>query len=106
MPKIDPHYRSLHRALMLAYEQAATGKGKQRHADDIPFENQKMLRNARKYGYKALLFQAVKKAEESVRLHEIYGVEATIRELLGAINYLAAAVILLEERGTKNKGDE
>ena len=44
--------------------------------------------------------QALKKAEESVRLNK----EAALREILGAINYLAAAYIVLNEVGNPEAG--
>ena len=40
------------------------------------------------------IFQAIKKCLE---IKNITGTEAQVRELLGAINYIAAAIILLEE---------
>ena len=88
-------YQSLRRVLDLALDQAANGKGKERHADPgEPFERQKICEIARRVGLAFPIGQAIKKAEESVRL----GVDAGIRENLGAINYLAAAVIVMEER--------
>jgi hypothetical protein len=47
---------------------------------------------ARRFGVGSLLGQAFKKSEESQRLPQ----GAAIRELLGAINYLAGAVIAME----------
>lgn len=41
-----------------------------------------------------LLYQAAKKAQESLRLDR----EHAVFELLGAINYLAGAIIFLEDR--------
>ena len=87
-------YASLRRVLDLAWQQAANGKGRERHAKDgEPFEQQKICEIARRVGLGFPIGQAVKKAEESVGL----GIGAGIRENLGAINYLAAAVIVMEE---------
>lgn len=89
-----PGYEKLRAVLEGAYTQAARGKGKERHAkQDEPFHDQVIAEGGRRFGVGALLFQAYKKAEESQRL----GTDAAIKELHGAIVYLAAAVILREE---------
>jgi hypothetical protein len=90
-------YTTLEMVLRGAYRQASEGKGKERHGDDEPFENQKICVINRWIGDSPVagaLFQAVKKTVESSRLSD----SAAIDELRGAINYLAAAIILLEER--------
>ena len=87
-------YESLAKVLGRAYEQAAVGKGKVRHAKDQPFHKQVMQVGAAQFGVGALLFQAFKKAEESQRLDT----DAAVNELLGAINYLAGAVIAIESQ--------
>lgn len=90
-PPIDmtaPGYETLANVLQRAYNQAAV-----RHApDDEPFHEQVMQIGAAKFGVGALLFQAFKKSEESQRLEH----DRAVNELLGAINYLAGAVIALE----------
>jgi hypothetical protein len=96
--KVDPNwkYESLLRVLRGASDQASIGKGKERHADDEPFENQKICvinRWIADSPVAGALFQAIKKSVESSRLSG----ERAINELRGAINYLAAAIILLEE---------
>ena len=90
--KEDP-YISLRYVLELAVDQAANGKGKERHANGEPFDQQKICKISRAVGIGFALGQALKKAEESVRLDK----EAALREILGAINYLAAAYIVLNE---------
>lgn len=86
-------YERLFDVLSRAFAQAATGKGAARHvADGEPFHEQVMQIGAAKFGVGSLLFQAFKKSEESQRLPH----DAAIKELLGAINYLAGAVIALE----------
>jgi hypothetical protein len=88
-----PGYESLANVLQLAYNQAAVGKGVERHAAaGEPFDKQVMQIGAAKFGTGALLFQAFKKSEESQRLPH----DRAINELLGAIVYLAGAVIALE----------
>lgn len=89
-----PGYEPLAAVLTRAYEQAAYGKGKERHANDDPFVNQVMLQGARRFGVGSLLFQSFKKSEESQRLPD----DRAVAELLGAIVYLAGAVIVIEER--------
>lgn len=88
-----PGYESLARVLARAFAQAAIGKGAERHAQaGEPFDMQVMQDMARRFGVGSLLGQAFKKSEESQRL----GHAAAVRELLGAINYLAGAVIAME----------
>lgn len=86
-------YASLARVLDLALEQAAKGKGRERHANDRPFEYQPMLEIGRMVGPGFCLGQAMKKTQEASRMDH----DAAKRELLGAINYLAGAYLLLEE---------
>lgn len=90
-----PGYEGLASVLQRALTQASMGKGSQRHArGGEAFERQVICEGARRFGTGSLLFQAYKKAEESQRLDD----ERAVAELLGAINYLAAAVIVLEEQ--------
>jgi hypothetical protein len=96
-----PGYQSLARVLARAFQQAAHGKGAERHAQDgEPFDAQVMQDMARRFGVGSLLGQAFKKSEESQRLPHGAGV----RELLGAINYLAGAVIAMERAETQANG--
>jgi len=89
-------YKSLKDVLHLAYLQASEGKGKERHASGEPFEDQPICTIARKVGIGFCLGQALKKIEESRRLSQYPGRE--IGELLGAINYIAGAIIVINER--------
>jgi hypothetical protein len=98
-------YQKLEKVLTDAMEQASRGKGKERHADDEPFENQKICVINRWIAGSPVagaLFQAVKKTVESSRLSG----ERAINELRGAINYLAAAIILLEEKTPPESEEE
>ena len=87
-------YDALSEVLDAAYYQAAQGKGKERHAkEDEPFDKQIICEVTRRLGAGYPLGQAVKKIYESQRL----GGERGIAELLGAINYISAAVIVMKE---------
>ena len=93
--ELDPKYDSLYKVLLSAYNQASNGKGKERHQlnNDEPFENQKICEIARRLSVDYNLGQAVKKIYESKRLAD----QRDIAELYGAINYIAAAIIVKQE---------
>ena len=91
--EIPEGYEALAYVLDKALNQAAHGKGKERHATGEPFDQQPICAITRRVGFGYPLGQAEKKIEESQRLDT----DAAVFELLGAINYLAAAVICLEE---------
>lgn len=94
MSMINPGYEMLAAVLQRAYDQASTGKGKERHAGvGVPFERQPMTTiNIEQGSIDGFLYQARKKALESKRLPA----GRAQAELLGAINYLAGAVIALD----------
>ncbi len=95
-PFDEPGYEMLAAVLVEAYNQAAKGKGKERHAQaGEPFDQQVMADGAKRFGTGALLFQAYKKAEESQRMD----LEPAVRELLGGIVYLAGAVLARRRTG-------
>lgn len=88
-------YSELDAVLQHALAQAADGKGAERHARMRPFDDQPMLVISRLLGTNAgLLYQAMKKIQESQNLPK----DRAVAELLGAINYIAGAVIFLEGR--------
>lgn len=92
--KTNPGYESLAGVLQRALDQAQDGKGAERHANSLPFHKQPMQTIAAAHGVGFLTGQAAKKSEES------HGLPAgrDVAELLGAINYLAGAVIFLESK--------
>lgn len=92
----DPAYASLGLVLTRAYAQAATGKGAERHGQGQPFERQPMQDLIRLHGVGFATGQASKKAQEALRLPRA----RAVAELLGAINYLAGAVIAIEAGDT------
>jgi len=90
----DDDYQGLQRVLQLALEQASAGKGNERHANGKPFDKQPMMEISRMIGGPAgCFYQAMKKTQEASRMEP----DAAKREILGAINYLAGAYLLLEE---------
>lgn len=83
-------YKSLMEVLIQAYTRASAGKGKERHAEvGQPFEYQDICTE----GYDFAIGQARKKLKESRRLP----IDEAINELLDAIVYSAAGVIMLRK---------
>lgn len=102
-----PGYEALATVYDSAIEQASEGKGRERHAEaGEPYEKQIICEVARRVGLGYPLGQAVKKVYEAQRL----GGERGVAELLGALNYIAAAVIVMNEkageRSVPKDGDE
>lgn len=93
-------YEQLAAVLQDAYDQAAKGKGAARHATGKPFHEQPMQDLIRLYGPGFALGQAGKKMQESQRMDR----DAAERELLGAIVYIAGAIIAA--RGGVAEGGE
>ena len=88
-------YALLELVLDRALAQASGGKGKERHAvDGEPFERQQICEITRRLGHGFSRGQAVKKIYEAQRLPA----DRAVAELLGAINYIAASIIVLEEQ--------
>ena len=94
-----PGYETLASVLDEALEQAQGGKGKERHATAgescAPKHNLPI--GAWRDSTAFAIGQACKKSIESSRLPS----DRARRELLGAINYLAAAVIQIDRRDRK-----
>jgi hypothetical protein len=86
-------YECLREVLVRAYDQAAKGKGDERHAQGDAFEDQPMQKLIDLYGVGFALGQSGKKAQESMRLTK----DHAIAELLGGIVYLAGAIINMEK---------
>lgn len=93
---IKDNYHTLKEVLAEAYKRAAEGKGKERHANDEPFENQ-LIFIIEKLGVGFQLGQAIKKIVESKRLPK----DQAINELYDAINYIAAHIIKLKTYETR-----
>lgn len=99
-------YGRLADVLERAFDQAAVGKGAERHADSKPFHQQPMQLIADRRGVGFILGQADKKSEEAQGMANRGQVDAAVRELLGAIVYLAGAVIWLERHGQPVAGND
>lgn len=87
----EPGYEQLADVLKAAFDQAARGKGKERHANGLPFHEQRIqgissLLNSDR----GLAYQAIKKITEGMDLPTPEAVE---KELLGAIVYTAAIIV-------------
>ena len=87
-------YDKLADVLSRAFDQASRGKGRERHANDTPFDKQPMQDLIRLHGVGFATGQASKKASEAMGLPST---DRKVAELLGAIVYLAGAVISIEE---------
>ena len=97
---VPGEYISLGLVLQSALEQASKGKGRERHASEgEAYEDQIICEVARRVGLGYPLGQAVKKIYESQRI----GGEKGRAELLGAINYIAAAVIVDREMDERDR---
>lgn len=91
-------YEPLAGVLDDALEQAQSGKGLERHANGEPFDQQPIVTINESLGDNhGALYQAIKKARESTRLPP----DRARAELLGAINYLAAAVLVLDRAAAR-----
>jgi hypothetical protein len=93
----SPNYEALGAIFRDAFDQASAGKGKDRHAQGERFEDQPILDIGRRRGRGFVLGQAEKKIGEADRMLNRDERGAARRELLGALNYIAAAVILIDE---------
>ena len=95
--QVEPGYDALAKILQLALDQAQVGKGKERHANGRPFDKQPIMLIGRMVGTGYNVGQAMKKAQEAMRMEPA----RAQTELLGAINYLASAYLLLEENRSR-----
>lgn len=92
-----PGYETLAKILHRAYTQAATGKGAERHANEQPFSEQPMQSTADKHGVGFLFGQADKKMTEAHNMMRRGETDKAVHELLGAINYIAGAILFAEK---------
>ncbi len=88
-------YDPLASVLVEALDQAQRGKGKKCHANGLPFLQQPISAGGRECGPGGLAFQARKKILEALNCEDD---ERAITDLLGAMNYAAAMVLLRREQ--------
>lgn len=94
----DGQYVALGKVFQECFNQAALGKGAERHTDGSEsFTEQFICEGQRLVGIGFGLGQALKKALEANRFAAGGNRTAAVHELRGAINYLAATIIVLEE---------
>lgn len=87
-----------------AFKQASEGKGRERHANDMPFDQQPMQTLSDMFDSdKGMAFQVVKKLREGLDMPEYDRME---RELLGSIVYTAGIILWHKRRGEAQKREE
>lgn len=92
--KVPKGYEDLAAILQEALDQAAKGKGKERHQQaDRPFDRQPICELPRMVGPAGTAYQVMKKTQEALRLPP----DRAVAELLGAINYAAATIKIIRE---------
>ena len=104
---INDGYEMLRDEFVAAVEQASGGKGKERHANDQPFDQQPILAITRLldgHPCAALAYQIIKKTIEAGRLVKLRGTDAAVSETYGVMNYAGAMAIRLKELGEVNHG--
>lgn len=91
-----PGYERLVAVLKAAHDQAAMGKGADRHANGLPFHKQRMQQiSVLLDSPDGMAYQVAKKVAEGLDLPTH---ERQLAELYGAINYIAGIVIFLEDK--------
>ena len=103
---VAPGYDSLFVILTRALEQAQAGKGKERHATGQPFTEQPIFKIGEMFGMGFQNGQALKKMIEAQGMIKRGDFNAAEREILGAINYLAATAIEINRRATESDARE
>lgn len=97
-------YLPLLRTFLGALEQAAYGKGRERHANDLPFVEQPILTMAHMLDSDAGLAQQVIK--KTVEARSLPTKKARINELRGTLVYAAAMILFEEMYGRADDPDE
>jgi len=96
----EPGYEPLLDTLIAALDQAQHGKGKERHANGLPFLEQPIMQGGRECGPGGPAFQARKKILEALNCKDD---TSAIRDLRGAINYIGAMILLRQEMAEKKE---
>lgn len=95
--RVEQGYETLAEAMQAALDQAQTGKGKERHANERPFPAQTLMNNTRAVGTGYSCGQAMKKAEELHGMVQRGEYASAIEECYGAAIYLLATALYIEE---------
>jgi hypothetical protein len=95
-------YADLWQVLLDVYHQVSEGKGAERHGGGQAFRDQPMQHLIKLYGEGFALGQAAKKMQEAQRMEP----EAARRELLGAMAYIAGAVVYRDGEGANEEDEE
>lgn len=108
VPLNDPYFHRLAAQLQAAYNQASKGKGVERHAGkdgegrvNQAFHDQRIVMNAKVHGMGSPCGQVTKKIAEGCDMVRRGEVQRGLVEFHGAINYIAALCIAVED-GVKN----
>ena len=91
--EVPEGYEDLAAILQEALDQSAKGKGKDRHAQDKPFDQQPICALPRMVGPAGTAYQVMKKTQEAMRMPP----DRACAELLGAIVYAAATIKIIRE---------
>lgn len=97
-----PGYETLAEVLHLAFVQAAHGKGKERHANALPFHQQPMQALCDMHGVGFATGQVGKKSSEALALP----LDRAEHELLGAIVYAAGAIIAMRRKAARQAAND
>lgn len=108
MPMDVPGYESLSRVLHSAYNQSARGKGKERHANDLPFELQPLcsIVNMPNIGAGGSAYQIIKKTHEACGMASRGDLEHAIHESYGVIVYAASMILHFEKLLAAKQGEQ
>jgi len=93
--RVEPGYEPLAEVLQQALDQSQIGKGKECHANGLPFLDQPIVTEGRIVGPGFHVGQARKKVLEAMNCDDD---DRAICDYLGAIVYIAALVILRQEK--------
>lgn len=94
--RVVPGYEALFDELVEALKQSQDGKGKERHANDLPFAEQPLMRLSRMCGPGGPAQQVMKKTQEALGMHGRGETDRAIAELHGAIIYAAATILTMK----------
>ena len=102
----EREYDDLRRQIEAAFAQAATGKGRERHADGRRWTDQPIFTVARQHGAGFLTGQAAKKLGEAAAMSRRGEHNRARHEMLGAIVYAAAAAHMAEHESDEGSGEQ